>query len=124
MRTDHTVTVVGEFLSGLEDPARELAYGEWGLSVDAAGWPLDIGIAAREGLLRIQANVCAAGQLSPEDLLWWNRRIHLVRFSSTRDGEVWLSCDLLPDALDARQLDRVLGLFVLTATQARQHIPT
>ena len=119
MRTDQTIAEVDSFLQTLPDPVRQVARGEWGFTVQAAGWPLDVGIAVRDGLFRVQAQVVGPGQISEADLLWWNRRIHLVRFSQTQSGEVWLCCDLLPDSLSARQLDRVLGLFVLTAAQAR-----
>ena len=116
------IAAVDRYLETLPEPVRRVDDGEWGLTVDAGGWPLDVGISARNGLLRLQAQVCGPGQLASEDLLWWNRRIHLVRFSSTRDGEVWLCCDLLPEAVNSRQLDRVLGLFVLTAAQARNAV--
>ncbi|MEI7559210.1 MAG: YbjN domain-containing protein [Actinomycetes bacterium] len=122
MLTDKAINTVGAFLESLPEPARSVAYGEWGLTVESAGWPLEMGIAVRDGLLRFQALVCGPGQLDNEDLLWWNRRIHLVRFSATRSGEIWLCCDILPEAVNPRQLDRVMGLFVLTATQAREKI--
>src|SRR5256886_13113236 len=35
----------------LDGETRRVAPGEWGLSVDAAGWPLHVGVALREGLL-------------------------------------------------------------------------
>jgi hypothetical protein len=111
---------VSAYLSELPDGVRFVTDGEWGLSIESAGWPLDVGIAHRDGLLRMQAAVIAADQIAEGTLLWWNRRIPLVRFSASQAGEVWICCDLLPDSVNARNLDRVLGLLVLAATQARE----
>jgi len=111
---------IEEYLSGLPQPHRRLAETEWGFTVEAAGWPLDVGIALRDGLFRVQAPVCEADRIPEGTLLWWNRRLPLLRFAATQDGEVWLCCDLPVTSIDQRQLDRTLGLFVLTATQARQ----
>lgn len=115
-------TVVRECLDQLDADWRSPAPGEWGLSVEAAGWPLHIGIALRDGLLRIQAQIAEPGAIELIDLLWWNRRLPLLRFSATRGGEPWLQLDLDPHSLDTARLDRMLGYFVLTATQARETI--
>lgn len=111
---------VEQFLSELPGEHRRLTETEWGLTVDAAGWPLDLGLALRDGLFRIQAPVIGPGQIAEGTLLWWNRRLPLLRFSASQAGDVWICCDLPMEAVNARQLDRVLGLVVLTATQARQ----
>jgi hypothetical protein len=113
--------VVAEYLESLPDAEwRRVADGEWGLTVDAAGWPLHVGIAFRDGLFRAQAEVVGAGQLDAHQLLAWNRQIPLVRFAHTRAGEVWLHVDLPPLAVTPRELDRVLGLLVRVATEARE----
>jgi len=111
--------VVDEFVASLEGDTRRVARGEWGITVDAAGWPLHLGLALRDGLLRAQAAVAAPGVLDPSDLLRWNRQVPLVRFSHTRAGETWIQGELPLPAVSAAELDRLLGLLVLTATQAR-----
>lgn len=116
--------LVEDYLMSTTADWRRVASGEWGMTVEAAGWPLDLGIALRDGLLRIQAQVAAPGQIPLELLLWWNRQLLLVRFSTTRDLEPWLHLDLHPSAVEPETLDRMLGLFVLTATQARESIVT
>ncbi|MEI6447590.1 MAG: YbjN domain-containing protein [Actinomycetes bacterium] len=111
---------IDQFLSELPGDHRRLTDTEWGLTVESAGWPLDLGLALRDGLFRIQAPVCGPGQLAEGTLLWWNRRLPLLRFAASQAGDVWICCDLPMEAVNARQLDRILGLVVLTATQARQ----
>jgi hypothetical protein len=111
--------VVDGFVASLDGETRRVAAGEWGITVDAAGWPLHVGLALRDGLLRAQAAVAAPGSLDPEDLLRWNRQVPFVRFAHTRAGEVWIQGELPPAAVTAAELDRFLGLLVLAATQAR-----
>jgi hypothetical protein len=43
----------------------------------------------------------------------------MVRFSRTRDGDVWVQVDVPVGACDAAFLDRVLGLVVEAARSAR-----
>jgi Putative bacterial sensory transduction regulator len=112
--------VVDAFVSSLEGETRRVAEREWGITVDAGGWPLHVGLALRDGLLRAQAAVAAPGSLEPSDLLRWNRQVPLVRFSHTRAGETWIQGELPLGAVDAAELDRFLGLLVLAATQARE----
>jgi hypothetical protein len=113
--------VVDEYLRSLPDADwRQVAAGEWGLTVESGGWPLHVGIAFRDGLFRAQAEVVGAGQLDPDQLLSWNRQIPMVRFAHTRAGEVWLHVDLPPLAVTPRELDRVLGLLVRVAGEARE----
>src|SRR4051812_20762117 len=114
--------VIDAYLQGLEGDVRRVAEGEWGLSVDAAGWPLHVGVAIREGLLRAQAQVADPGALDPEALLRWNRQVPLVSFGLTRSGEVWIGGELPLSAVDAKQLDRFLGLLVRVAHEAREGI--
>lgn len=110
---------IDSYLSGLDTDQRRLSASEWGITVEAGGWDLHVGLALRDGLLRIQAPLAKRGSLDPGLLLWWNRRLPLVRFATSQDGEPWLCCDLPTGSVTERELDRVLGLFVLTATQAR-----
>ena len=111
--------VVDDFVASLDGETRRVADGEWGITVDAAGWPLHVGLALRDGLLRAQAAVVGPDVLEPSDLLRWNRQVPFVRFSHTRAGEVWIQGELPPAAVNPRELDRFLGLLVLAATQAR-----
>jgi hypothetical protein len=113
-------TVVADFVAALDGETRQVAWAEWGVSVDAAGWPLHVGIAIRDGFLRAQAAVAEPGAFDPRDLLRWNRQVPLVSFSSTRAGETWIGGELPLSAVTPPELDRFLGLLVLTATQARQ----
>src|SRR5215213_5811942 len=98
--------VIDAYLQGLEGDVRRLAEGEWGLSVEAGGWPLHVGVALRDGLLRAQAQVADPGALEPDALLRWNRQVPLVSFGLTRSGEVWLGGELPLAAVDATTLDR------------------
>lgn len=116
-------TLVAQFVAALDGETRQLAFAEWGITVDAAGWPLHVGVAIRDGLLRAQAHVIEAGRIDPHDLLRWNRQVPFVRFAHTADGEVWIAGDLPLTAVSHAELDRFLGLLVLTATQARQAAP-
>jgi hypothetical protein len=111
---------VERFLAELEGDTRRVAENEWGLTVAAGGWPLHIGIALRDGLLRTQAEVIGPGRIDPHMLLRWNRDLPLVRFSHTGAGAVYVQGDLPPAAVTAAALDRVLGLLVRVATQARE----
>ena len=112
--------VVDAYIAGLEGETRQVAYAEWGITVDAAGWPLHVGVAIRDGVLRAQAHVIEPARIDPHDLLRWNRQIPFVRFAHTREGEVWIQGDLPLSAVSPAELDRFLGLLVLSATQARE----
>ena len=54
---------IQSYLDALDGDTRQVAPGEWGLTIDAAGWPLHVGVALREGLLRAQAEVVEPGRL-------------------------------------------------------------
>lgn len=121
---DDPRTIVAAYIESLEGETRTVAFGEWGITVDAAGWPLHVGVAIRDGLLRAQAQIVEADRIDPHDLLRWNRQIPFVRFSHTSAGEVWIQGDLPLAAVSHKQLDDFLGLLVLSATQARQAAPS
>ncbi len=97
-----------------------VAEGEWGLRAEVAGWPLDIGIALRGGLLRAQAQVLAAGRADAHALLHRNRRAELVRLTHTSDGTVWVQGEIPATAppLEA-DVDRLLGALVALADDVR-----
>lgn len=114
--------VIDAYLQGLEGDVRRLDEAQWGFTIEAGGWPLHVGVAIRDGLLRAQAQVADPGALEPEALLRWNRQVPLVSFGQTRSGEVWLGGELPLAAVDAAQLDRFLGLLVRVAHEAREGI--
>jgi Putative bacterial sensory transduction regulator len=103
--------------------ARRLAHAEWGITVPADeldGEPLDVGLRIADGLLRAQAVALhGAGDLDPWMLLWWNRQTRLVRFACTRSRDVWVHADVPASGLDARGVDRLLGLIVEGALAVR-----
>jgi hypothetical protein len=99
---------------------RSVAEGEWGLRADAGGWPLDIGLALRGGLLRAQAQVLAPGHADAHALLHRNRRSELARLSHSGDGTVWVQGEI-PAAAACLELevDRLLGALVALADDVR-----
>jgi len=110
---------VERYLAGLEADWRRLAELEWGLTVEAAGWPLHLGLAVRDGLLRAQAEAVGPGELRDHELLHRNRGMALVRYTHAGDGTVWVEGDLPPAAGDAEWIDRLLGAVVEAAGVAR-----
>ncbi len=112
-------TVAG-FLSSLDAEVRTVASGEWGLTLEAVGFELDIGIAIRGPLLRAQAAVLPGGLIDPHQLLYWNRQAPLVCFAENRAGEVFVCGELPLESIATETLDRFLGLLVASATRARE----
>jgi hypothetical protein len=117
---DSATDRVAEFMSSLDSEVREVAPGEWGLGLDAAGYALDVGVAIRGPLLRAQAAVLPAGLIDPHQLLYWNRQAPLVCFAENRAGEVFVCGELPLESLDPETLDRFLGLLLASATRARE----
>ncbi|HEY2770627.1 MAG TPA: hypothetical protein VGI87_08670 [Solirubrobacteraceae bacterium] len=111
---------VARFLTSLDADVREVAPGEWGLVLDAAGYRLDVGVAIRGVLLRVQAAVLPAGVIDPHQLLYWNRQAPLVCFAENQAGEVFICGELPLESLDTETLDRFLGLLLASATRARE----
>lgn len=119
---DSTTTadaVLERFLRDLGEDHRRVAPGEWGLTLECAGWPLHVGLSVRSGLLRAQAEVVGAGRLDPSDLLHRNRLGVLVRYGQTRAGAVWVHGELPAASCDGAALDRLLGLLVEAAAWGR-----
>src|SRR3954462_4374093 len=101
---------------------RELAPGEWGLTVPdvgASGWSLDVGVRLARGVLRAQAFVVSAGAVDEHELLVRNRGLVGVRFAHTGSGDVWLVGDLFEEHVSAASVDRLLGLLVSAAGDVR-----
>ena len=101
---------------------RELATGEWGLTVPdvgAAGWSLDVGLRLRRGVLRAQAFVGGTGCVDDHELLVRNRGLLGVRFAHTGSGDVWLVGDLFEEHVSGHAVDRLLGLLVAAAGDVR-----
>jgi hypothetical protein len=111
---------IARFLTSLETNVREVAPGEWGLVLDAAGYPLDVGVAIRGMLLRVQAAVLPAGVIDPHQLLYWNRQAPFVCFAENQAGEIFVCGELPLESLDTDMLDRFLGLLLSSATRARE----
>lgn len=111
---------IASFLSSLETEVRSVAAGEWGITVEAAGFELDVGIAIRGPLVRAQAAVLPAGLIDPHQLLYWNRQAPLVCFGENRAGEVFVSGEIPLESLSTETLDRFLGLLLASATRARE----
>jgi hypothetical protein len=112
--------LVDAYIAGIEGETRRVADGEWGISLDAGGWPLHIGVALRDGLLRAQAEVLEPGRADPHRLLFFNRTLPLVRFAESGAGAAWVIGDLPLAAVGEQALDELLGLLVRVATQARE----
>jgi hypothetical protein len=113
-------TQLESFMAALESGARRVAEGEWGLALEAAGLPLDVGVAIRGSMLRAQAAVLPAGLIDPHQLLYWNRQAPLVCFAENRAGEVFVCGELPVGAVDHATLDGFLGLLVASAARARE----
>ncbi len=109
-------------MSSLEIDVRDVAPGEWGLTLDAADYALDVGVTLRGPLLRAQAAVLPAGMIDPHQLLYWNRQAPLVCFAENRAGEVFVCGELPVESLDGETLDRFLGLLLASATRAREFV--
>ncbi|WP_354702267.1 hypothetical protein DSM112329_02623 [Paraconexibacter sp. AEG42_29] len=116
--------LIESFLHSLGQPWRRTGADAWGLTLpEVAGWPLDVGLAVRgpaPALLRIQAPVCEPGLLDAADLLHRGRRLVLVRFTTTRAGEVWLQGELPWPVPDPLLLDVALSTLVTAAEDARR----
>lgn len=120
------VDVVDAYVSALPGETRRLADSEWGITVaseQARGWPLEIGVRVADGLLRVQAfAVPASDELNPWNFLHWNRQTRQIRFACTRSGDIWVQGDLPVAGLDEQAVDRLLGLVVEGALNARDSV--
>lgn len=115
--------VVRAYLAGLpgaEQAVRTVGPNHWGLTLDAAGWPLHVGLAVRQGVLRAQAEVLPPGAVDPHDLLHRNRRLRLARYTHAADGTVWVEADIPQEAVTPAIVDRVLGAAVAAAETLRR----
>jgi hypothetical protein len=117
------VDVVDDYVAALPGETRRLGHGEWGITVaaeQARGWPLEVGVRVADGLLRVQAFALAASdEINPWNFLHWNRQTRFIRFACTRSGDIWVHGDLPVAGLDATGVDRLLGLVVEGALNAR-----
>jgi len=117
---DSSIDRVAGFMSSLDSEVREVAPSQWGLTLDAAGYPLDVGVSIRGALLRAQAAVLPPGLIDPHQLLYWNRQAPLVCFAENRAGEVFVCGELPLESLEMETLDRFLGLLLASAVRARE----
>jgi Putative bacterial sensory transduction regulator len=118
--------VVDEYLEALPGETRRLGHAEWGVTISAeqaAGWPLDVGVRIEEGVLRAQAFALGTDDaINPWNFLHWNRQTRYIRFACTQSGDIWVHGDLPVAAVDAREVDRLLGLLVEGAVAARHAV--
>ena len=119
------VDEINDYIDALPGETRRVAHGEWGVTLDAehaGGWPLDLGLRLADGLLRVQAFALPYREdIDFGQLLHWNRQTRLARFACTRTGDIWVQADLPAAAVDAEQLDRLLGLVVEGALNVRAY---
>ncbi|MCW3007975.1 MAG: hypothetical protein JWP17_2601 [Solirubrobacterales bacterium] len=116
-----STVAIDEYLSAVEAETRRVAPGEWGLSApDVGGWPLHVGLRLNHGLLRAQAEVVGPGQVDDHEVLVRNRTLAIVRYAHTHAGAVWVVGDLPERAIDAAELDRLLGVLVAAAGDLRR----
>ncbi len=113
---------VESFLSSLDTEVRTVGSGEWGVTLDAAGYVLDVGVAIRGPLLRARAAVLPPGLIDPHQLLYWNRQAPFVCFAENRAGEVFVTGEIPLESLSSEMLDRFLGLLLASATRAREFV--
>ena len=113
---------LAQFMASLDGEVREVAPGEWGLALEAAGYALDVGVAIRGNLLRAQAAVMPAGLIDPHQLLYWNRQAPLVCFAENQAGEVFVCGELPLESLSTETIDRFLGLLLASALRAREFV--
>ena len=110
---------VDTYLQSLEAEHRKVSPTEWGLTVEAGGWPLHIGIAWRDGLLRAQAETLGPDQVPDHELLFRNRGLVFVRYAHTSAGAVYVHGELPAELVGPEWLDRLLGMLVDAAIVAR-----
>ena len=115
---------VAQALQALDLGHRTVADGEWGLRVELTSWPLDIGFALTAGgtWLRLQGEVCGPGQADPQSLLHRSRLTPVAKLTTTSAGAVWVEAWLPVAAVDAGQLDHVLGLMAATTADVRAQL--
>lgn len=110
---------IDRYIASLGSVARRVAPGEWGLSLEADGWPLEVGLRLAHGVLLAQAMVLPAGALDHRSLLRANRALELVWFSLTESEEVWARGAIPHAGAREREVDRLLALLVRAAEWAR-----
>ena len=110
------------YLAALGAPVEAIGEGEWRLTLDAAGYALEVELSLRGALVRASAAVLPPGLIDPHQLLFWNQQAPLVCFAENRAGEI-VACGEVPTAsLDLELLDRFLGLLLASAVRAREFV--
>jgi hypothetical protein len=113
---------VTQFINSLDAEIREAGPGQWGITLESAGYPLSVGVMIRGPLLRVQAAVLPAGMIDPHQLLYWNRQAPFVCFAENLAGEVFVTGELPLEQLSTETLDRFLGLLLTSSTRAREFV--
>lgn len=114
------IAVLDAVLADSGIAVRVLAPDHRGLSVEVAGWPLDIGVSVQDGVLRAQGEVCGHGQVDPHELLHDHRKRTFVRFSHADGGAVWIEGELPLIAATPELVDAMLGALLEAAALARE----
>jgi len=115
-----TADVVDDYLASLDAETRRVADGQWGISLaDVGGWPLHVGVALRDGFLRVQGEALGVDRIADHELLARNRGLLLVRYAHTGAGAVWVHGELPEAAVSSEEVDRLLGFLVEAALVAR-----
>jgi hypothetical protein len=114
-------TGVDDALEALALPVHRPAPGEWGVTVPAGAWPLQVGLRIAGGILRVQTEIAPPGVIDPAWLLHRNRRdLLLVRYATSSYGAVWVHGDLPIEAASAARVDELLGRLLQAAEDARE----
>jgi hypothetical protein len=113
---------VSAYLAALPTEVRAGPPGQWSLTLEAAGLPLELSLARRGLLLRAEAAVLPPGLIEPRQLLFWNRQAPLVCFAENEAGEVLVCGEVPLQSLDAELVDQFLGLLLASATRAREFV--
>jgi hypothetical protein len=118
---DDAVERIADYLAALDADVRD-GDGSWEIELDSAGFTLNLELAVRGPLLRVEAAVLPPDLIAADQLLHWNRQAPLVCFASNEAGEVVVCGEIPLRALDGELLDRFLGLVLASATRAREFV--
>ena len=107
-------------MSSLDADVQQLAPDDWQITLEAAGFALEVSVAIHGAFLRARAAVLPPGLIDPHQLLFWNQQAPLVCFAENRAGEILMSGEIPLRSLDREILDQFLGLLVTSAGRARE----
>lgn len=112
--------LIDDYLNSTSAEFRRVAPGEWGLRIFSDAGSMDVGIRVQSGMVEFKAPAAAGSdEIDQSLILHWNRHTQLVRFGSTRGGEIWVHAEVPIDGLNEQMLDRILGLMIEAVSAAR-----